>query len=60
MQRAKSLEKTLMLGKVEGKWRRVWRKMNWWDGIYNSVDMTLSKLMEIVKGREALHAQSPT
>jgi len=60
MQRAKSLEKTLMLGKVEGKWRRVWQNMSWWDGIYNSVDMTLSKLMEIVKGREAWHAQSPT
>ena len=56
MQRFKSLEKTLMLGKIEGKWRRVWQRMSWWDGIYNSVDVTLSKLLEIVKGREAWHA----
>ena len=56
MQRAKSLEKTLVLGKTEGKWRRVWQRMSWWDGIYNLVDVTLSKLPETVKGREAWHA----
>ena len=52
MQRANSLEKTLMLGKTEGKRRRVWQRMKWLDNITNSVDMNLIKLCEIVKDRE--------
>ena len=55
-QRADSLEKPLMLGKIEGKRRRGWQKMRWSDSITNSVDMNLSKLREIVKDREACHA----
>ena len=50
--RADSLEKTLMLGKTEGKRRRVWQRMKWLDNITNSVDMNLIKLCEIVKDRE--------
>ena len=53
MQRVDSLEKTLMLGKIEGKRRREWPRMRWTDSITNSVDMTLSKLQEIVKDRGA-------
>ena len=52
-QRADSLKKTLMLGKIEGKRRREQQKMRWLDSITYSMDMNLSKLREIAKGREA-------
>ena len=51
MQRANSLKKTLMLGKIEGRWRRGWKRTRWFDSITNSVDMNLSKLWETVKDR---------
>ena len=59
MQRANSLEKTLMLGKIEGRRRRQQQRMRWLDGISDSTGMSLSKLMEMVKDREAWYAIVP-
>ena len=59
MQRADSLEKTLMLGKTEGRRRRGWQRMRWLNGSTDSMDMSFSQLREIVKDREAWWAAVP-
>ena len=56
MQRVDSLEKTLMLGKIEGQRRRRWQRMRWLDSVTDSIDMNLSILQERAKDRETWHA----
>ena len=58
MQRANSVEKTLMLGKIEGRRRKGRQRMRWLNGITNSMDMCLSRLQEMVKDRETWHASA--